>query len=433
MTVLTSDHPADSVYAQAVTFTATVSATAAGAGTPTGLVQFLIGGTDAGAPVTLSGGTATITVSTLSAGSPAVTAVYTSGSSAFANSQTSGPFSQSVTPATLTVTANNATRVYGAADPTFTDIITGFVNGDSASVLSGAASLTTAATAASSVGTYPVAAALGSLSAANYTFAFVNGALTVTPAPLTVTADNQSKVYGAGLPPLTAHYTGFVNGDTASRLATAPTVTTTATAASGVGTYAIAASGAVDPNYTIAFVAGTLTITPAPLTITADNQTTVAGTALPTLTVHDAGFVNGDSAASLVSPPVVSTTATAASPAGSYAIAVSGAADPNYAITFVSGTLTITPAPSPPPPPPHPRGFTAQLVTLKVGKKKRLGIRVSFTDTGATERQFTSPFQKPAFKNIRVSVSDSNGDGVPDLVVVTAKKGKKTVTATFPG
>ena len=87
------------------------------------------------------------------------------------------------------------------------------------------------------------------------------------------------------MPTLTASYTGFVNGDTSASLTTQPTLTTTATASSHVRQpYAITASGAVDADYTISYVAGTLTVTPAALTITANNQTKVYGAALPTLT-----------------------------------------------------------------------------------------------------------------------------------------------------
>ncbi len=112
------------------------------------------------------------------------------------------------------------------------------------------------------------------------------GTLTVTPAALTITADNQTKLYGAALPTLTASYSGFVNGDTSTSLTTQPTLSTTATAASHVAgsPYSITASGAVDSDYSISYVAGALTVTPAALTITADNQTKVYGAALPTLT-----------------------------------------------------------------------------------------------------------------------------------------------------
>ena len=116
------------------------------------------------------------------------------------------------------------------------------------------------------------------------------GTLTVTPAGLTITADDQSKVYGAALPALTASYSGLVNGDTAASLTTPPTLTTTATAGSHVGTYAITASGAACADYTISYVAGTLTVTPASLTITADNKSKVYGAALPTLTASYSGW-----------------------------------------------------------------------------------------------------------------------------------------------
>jgi hypothetical protein len=54
-----------------------------------------------------------------------------------------------------------------------------------------------------------------------------------------------------------------------------------------------------------------------------------------------AGFVNGDGVINLSTPAVLSTTATSASPVGTYPIAVSGATDPNYTITFVAGVLTV--------------------------------------------------------------------------------------------
>ena len=83
---------------------------------------------------------------------------------------------------TLTVTAFNASRLYGVTNPTFTYAISGFVNGDTQSVVSGAPSLTTTATTSSPDGTYPINAALGTLSAPGYNFAFANGTLTISSA-----------------------------------------------------------------------------------------------------------------------------------------------------------------------------------------------------------------------------------------------------------
>jgi len=86
-----------------------------------------------------------------------------------------------VNKAELTVTAKNASRKYGAANPTFTYGIAGFVDGDTASkALAGAPALTTSASATSPVGTYPISVKIGTLAATNYRFKFVAGTLTVT-------------------------------------------------------------------------------------------------------------------------------------------------------------------------------------------------------------------------------------------------------------
>src|SRR5208337_4480121 len=129
-------------------------------------------------------------------------------------------------------------------------------------------------------------------------------------------------------------------------LDTQPTLSTTATATSDTGAYAITASGAVDPDYTVSYSGGIMTVAPAGLTITAVNQTKVYGAALPTLTTSYSGFVNGDSSASLTTQPTLTTTVTASRHvAGNpYTITASGAADSNYSISYVAGTLTVTPA-----------------------------------------------------------------------------------------
>ncbi len=80
----------------------------------------------------------------------------------------------------------------------------------------------------------------------------------------------------------------------------------------------------------------------APLTIAAENKVKAVGAPNPLLTVLYSGLVNGDTPDSLDVPPMVSTTATTSSPVGQYPITVWGAADANYEITFVDGTLTVT-------------------------------------------------------------------------------------------
>ncbi len=92
-----------------------------------------------------------------------------------------------VTAATLTVTADDATRVAGTANPTFTSSISGLASGEGESVISGL-TLSTSATAASAAGQYAIVAS--GASATNYVFAYVDGVLTVTQAATTtVSAD----------------------------------------------------------------------------------------------------------------------------------------------------------------------------------------------------------------------------------------------------
>ena len=76
-----------------------------------------------------------------------------------------------VAKASLTVAANPASMTFGSSVPSFTSMITGFVNNETPSVVSGHATLSTTATSSSPVGSYPITVNVSGLSAANYTFA----------------------------------------------------------------------------------------------------------------------------------------------------------------------------------------------------------------------------------------------------------------------
>ncbi|MBI4786985.1 MAG: MBG-2 domain-containing protein, partial [Chloroflexi bacterium] len=158
---------------------------------------------------------------------------------------------------------------------------------------------------------------------------------------LTVTANDASKVYGAAIPTLTATYMGFLFDDHAGVLDTLATLATNATEYSDVGTYAITASGAADRRYVFAYVGATLDVTPAPLTIIADDQVKKLLTENPPLTVTYVGFVLGQDESVLNTPVTIWTDATTASPVGTYTIFVGGATAQNYAITFVNGALFV--------------------------------------------------------------------------------------------
>jgi PKD repeat protein len=85
----------------------------------------------------------------------------------------------------------------------------------------------------------------------------------------------------------------------------------------------------------------TISIAAAALTVTADDKVKLDGQPVPALTVTYVGFVNGDDAGDLLTPPVPSTSATDISLAGQYPITVSGATAANYVITHIAGTLTV--------------------------------------------------------------------------------------------
>ena len=71
-----------------------------------------------------------------------------------------------------------------------------------------------------------------------------------------VTASSASISYGEAAPVIQPSYSGFVNGDSASSLTTAPTCTTSVTSVTPVGAYGSSCSGAVDPNYSFSYVDG---------------------------------------------------------------------------------------------------------------------------------------------------------------------------------
>ena len=247
--------------------------------------------------------------------------------------------------ATLIVAADNKARAYGETNPVFTASYSGWLNDDTAAVLSGASSLATLAATNSPIGDYAIAAAIGTLSATNYSFAFTNGILSVGRAILTVSADAKSRNYGARNPTLTASYSGWLNGDTAAVLAGAPALACAAATNSPVGSYTITVSAGTlsATNYSLAFTNGLLAVNRAPITITATATNRAYGAANPVLTGTVVGVVNRENITGLYS-----TLATETSPAGTYSIAPS-LSDPdgklgNYNVTTNSALLTITKA-----------------------------------------------------------------------------------------
>jgi len=177
------------------------------------------------------------------------------------------------------------------------------------------------------VGDYAITVSLGSNP--NYNVTPTNGNLHISPKTASVSADDKSKTYGQANPALTAAVVGQVAGGAAINYS----LSITAIQCSNVGNYMITVTLGSNPNYNVTPTNGTLTITKAHLTVTADNKSKAYdGNPFTAFTVTITGFVTacGDTVA------VVSGGAT-------YTGSAVGATLPgNYTITPQQGTLTAT-------------------------------------------------------------------------------------------
>ncbi len=257
-------------------------------------------------------------------------------------------------------TIANDTQTYGAAANLVialgTTINTG-VNGQNLAIAYSSSGDTSSAHA----GTYNITGALsnGTGLTTDYAVTLTNGTLTVKPAPLSIKANNQTKVYGQAVPTLTVSYSGFVSGDNSSSLTTQPATTTTATTSSPVGTYSITANGAVDPNYTITYVAGTLSVNQDATTTTATVSSTNSpfgqavtltaavsakppGSGTPTGTVDFFDATTGVDLGKLALASGSARLSTTALSVGSHSITVSYSGDSNFVASATSAsTITI--------------------------------------------------------------------------------------------
>lgn len=252
------------------------------------------------------------------------------------------PYEYTINPVTLKAKVSDASRLYGDANPQFTTTYSGFVNNEDASVVTSHGNYTTTATAKSDVGSYSIKQT--GATAQNYVFEYEDGTLTVNKAPLTMTANDKTITYGGTIPTFDAKYDGLKNNETQPVWKTAPSLSTTATSASKVGTYPITIGNAEAKNYQLTLNNGTLTIGKAELTVKADNKSRIYGDANPEFTLTYTGLKNGETVPEWEKQPTVETTAGAKSNVGTYPISVKDAVAVNYNITAKDGTLTVNKA-----------------------------------------------------------------------------------------
>lgn len=250
-------------------------------------------------------------------------------------------YTYTINKAPLIAKVKTMTRTYGESNPEFTISYSGFVNGENESVLTNKGTATTSATLKSDVGEYSIT--ISDVTADNYEVQYETGSLFVNKAPLTVIADNATKIYGDNNPEFTLIYSGLKNDESSPEMITAFNIVTEASATSNVGKYDIAVNGGEAKNYEIMnYINGKLTVKKAPLTVTAKNFTKIYGDANPEFKFTYNGAKNNDNESAIFETlPTLSCFANETSNTGEYNIKISGALSNNYEISYKSGILSV--------------------------------------------------------------------------------------------
>ena len=278
------------------------------------------------------------------------------------NTASSTALAFTINKATITITAANQTVTFGTAATTVTSAgsytPTGFVNGETASVISGSATYSTTYSATTTAATAGVTITpiVSGLSAINYSFVLANGSITINKANSTITATGTTSFTytGLGQGPASNTESGSTGSITYSYSGTGSTTySASATKPTAAGTYQVIATVAADANYnTASSTALAFTINKATITITAANQTVTYGTAATTVTsagtYNPTGFVNGETAAVISGSVTYSSTYTATITAATAGITitpiVSGLSATNYTFVTANGSISINKA-----------------------------------------------------------------------------------------
>ena len=153
--------------------------------------------------------------------------------------------------------------------------------------------------------------------------------------PATVKVKDCSREYGDDNPTFEIETDG-------AALIGEPEIICSADKNSKVGTYEIEINKGTIKNYYVTFVPGSLTVTKAPLVVTADNYTITQGDKLPEFTASYSGFKNGEDVSVLTKQPVFSCDTNEASAPGEYPITVYSVEADNYEVkSYIAGTLTV--------------------------------------------------------------------------------------------
>ena len=313
-----------------------------------------------------------------------------------------------ITPAAITIKADDKTKVYDN-DPTTDPALTATVTGVPTNGVDPVFSLTREA--GQDVDEYTISVTAEAASNPNYTIKTETGTFTITPAQITVKADDKTKVYDNDEttdPKLTATITGAVEGDEIN-------YTLSREPGQNVDEYDIIVTLGENPNYTVAKEDGTFTITPAAITIKADDKTKIYDndeSTDPELTATLTGVPTNGVA------PAYSLTREAGQDVNDYAITVTApaASNPNYTITVEEGTFTITP----------------KAITIKADDKSKVYDNDATTDPELTATVTGVPTNGVA-PTYSLSREEGQNVGEYDITVTAAAASNPNYTISVEG
>ena len=236
-----------------------------------------------------------------------------------------------ITPKSVTVTANNKSKVYGADDPELTATVAGTLGDDTVDYK-------LSREAGENVGKYEITVK-GDKLQGNYSVTYNKGEFEIKKSGrLTIDADldgeHREKEYD-GTPLTGGAHASITEGTTISYSVDGGEWTTEVPSITNVGSVTVKAKAEND-NYKTKTVEYTLTVTHKPVTVTANNKSKVYGADDPELTATVAGTLGDDTVDYKLSRE-------AGENVGKYEITVKGdKLQGNYSVTYVAGTLTIT-------------------------------------------------------------------------------------------
>ncbi|GGO64552.1 MBG domain-containing protein [Bowmanella pacifica] len=241
----------------------------------------------------------------------------------------------------LFITADDINRFFGDPNPDFTATYSGFQGTDNASLLDGfSINFSTAATSQSDVGTYDIIPS-GAATVSDYSITYQNGTLTINPRLLTIRADNYQIDFLDDAPTYTASFNGLANFHTPAHFGglvfTPPSIT-------GAGSYQIGVHGVTDPNYSINFLPGTLTVNPRTIQAHIANASKVYGQTNPAFSISFSNLAGHHHSIIDTSGLTFSTAASRYSDIGKYRIYAHGISDSNFIINYQTGNLQVLPA-----------------------------------------------------------------------------------------